>query len=213
MTQIFACQIDETLGLGEDPPMKLRYNPQKKDITYGPPPKHLVAAIRKELRRLLDLPDLDANLGAIGRFAMQADDLLMHVKAPEAVMRDEHEITLPAMPNTAPNVETYGATILRELVSGGMQKHDAAEHLVEAIATARRAGMPDVAAALEVKLTGKALDGARPVTGALPTVESLLAPCNGDHLGPGGCFTPVKPKKKVIMLNGRLTKVPSEDAS
>ena len=29
-------------------------------------------------------------------------------------MRDEHEITLPAMPNTAPNVETYGATILRE---------------------------------------------------------------------------------------------------
>lgn len=189
---IFACQIDETLG--ETMP-KLRYNPQKKDITYGSPPKHLVAAIRKELRRLVEMPDLDASLGQIGRFAMQADDLLMHVKAPEAIMRDEHAITLPATPNTAPNVETYGAIILKELVAGLQQqpKHDSPEHMVEAIATARRHGMTDVAAALEAKLTGKALDGERPVTGALPTVESFLPPL------------PPPPKK--VWLNGKLVKV------
>lgn len=176
---IFACQIDET-NLGEDDmnPLRLRYKPQKKDIKYGPAPKHLVEAVRKELLRLVNLPDLDANLGMISRLANQADDLLCVVKAPEAVMRDEHEITVPGVASTSTNVETYGATIIREAITAmtGFQKAQAEspDRLVEAIATARREGMPDVAAALEAKLTGKPLDGARPVTGALPTVESFL---------------------------------------
>jgi hypothetical protein len=106
--------------------------------------------------------------------------MLMCVKAPEAVMRGEHEITVPGVTSTAPNVETYGATIIREALSAmtGFQKAQAEspDRLVEAIAAARRAGMTDVAAELEKKLTGKALDGARPITGGPVTVESFLSP-------------------------------------
>ena len=59
----------------------------------------------------------------------------------------------------------------------GFQKAQAEspDRLVEAIATARREGMPDVAAELETTLPGKRLDGERPVLGgALPPDESFL---------------------------------------
>ena len=36
--------------------------------------------------------------------------------------------------------------------------------------------MTDVAAALEAKLTGKSLDGARPIKTGMPTVEDFLTP-------------------------------------
>ena len=139
---------------------------KKKNIVYGPAPKHLVKAVRDELRRLIELPDLDANLGTIARFAHQADDMLMCVKAPEAVMRDEHNVMVPGILQGAPNAETYGATILRQLLPAiqNFNKQESPSMLVDAIANARRLGMTDVAAELEKKLTGgKALDGERPI--------------------------------------------------
>lgn len=175
MSQVFACQIDETM-MGEEAAMDLstlsRKKPKKKNIEYGPAPKHLIAAVRKELRRLIELPDLDANLGLIGRFANQADDMLMCVKAPVAVMRGEHEVTVPGVADAPGNVETYGATFLRTILAQISASQSATlqspEALVGAIAAARRDGMPDVAAELEKKLVGKKLDGKRPINeGAL----------------------------------------------
>lgn len=173
---MFVCQIDET-QLGEEPMFK----PQKRDIKYSPAPKHLIEAVRKELRRLVELPDLDANLGMIGRFANQADDMLMCVKSPEAVMRDEHQVTVPGVVGTASNVETYGASILKQilpaLASYQKAQQESPEALTYAIATARRAGMTDLAAELEKKLCGKSLDGDRPILGAattMPSIESYL---------------------------------------
>jgi len=176
MTQTFTCQIDETLMGEEDEEalMSLRRKPKVKSIEYGPAPKFLVEAVRKQLRLMIEMPDLDANLGNIGRFAMQSDDMLTVVKAPKAVMRDEHAVTLPGTPDMPPNVETYGANFLRTLVSEFTAHQSAAlqspEMLVSAIAAARRDGMPDVAAELEKKLLGKGLDAARPVGGTLPAL-------------------------------------------
>lgn len=165
--------------------------PPKKSITYGPAPKHLVEAVRKELRRLIDLPDLDANLGQIGRFANQADDMLMCVKSPEAVMRDEHGVTVPGVLQSPlqGNAETYGAAILRQIIPAiqGYQKtqNESPVMLVHAIANARQAGMTDVAAELEKKLTGKALDGDRPVDSIKSLTEDYCLPA-----------LPSAPKKK-----------------
>jgi hypothetical protein len=180
MTQVFTCQIDES-SMGEEDeeePMSLslRRKPKVKSIEYGPAPKFLVEAVRKQLRLMIDMPDLDANLGNIGRFAMQSDDMLTIVKAPKAIMRDEHAVTLPGTPDMPPNIETYGANFLRTLVAEFTAHQNAGlqspEMLVSAIAAARRDGMPDVAAALEKKLLGKGLDGARPVGG---TIAALMA--------------------------------------
>lgn len=178
MTQVFTCQIDET-SMGEEDEedsMSLQRKPKVKSIEYGPAPKFLVDAVRKQLRLMIEAPDLDANLGNISRFAMQSDDMLTSVKAPKAIMRDEHAITLPGTPDMPPNIETYGANFLRTLVAQLTAHQDAALHspemLVSAIAAARRDGMPDVAAELERKLLGKGLDGARPVDG---TVTALMA--------------------------------------
>ncbi len=156
------------------------FKPQRRDIQYGPAPKHLVEAVRKELRRLVEQPDLDAHLGMIGRLANQADDMLMCIKSPEAVMRDEHGVEVPGIVSTANNVETYGAAILRQLIPAlsGYQKaqQESPESLVHAITTARRAGMTDVAAELEKKLCGKALDGKRPISSPFATVDDYLPP-------------------------------------
>ena len=180
MTQVFTCQIDET-SMGEEDeeePMSLslRRQPKVKSIEYGPAPRFLVEAVRKQLRLMIEMPDLDANLGNIGRFAMQSDDMLTIVKAPKAIMRDEHAVTLPGTPDMPPNVETYGASFLRTIVAQLTAHQNSAlqspEMLVSAIAAARRDGMPDVAAELEKKLLGKGLDGARPVGG---TIAALMA--------------------------------------
>lgn len=142
-------------------------------------PEHLVEAIRIELKKLVEMPDLDVHLGEIARVAHQADDLLVCLKSPEAVMQGEHAIT--AMPSVGlavgpNNPETYGATMLRQLVEAfSNKKKDSADDLVEAIATARREGMTDIAAELEQKLLGKKLEGEKPVTSLEPpTVEDYL---------------------------------------
>ncbi len=164
-------------------------------------PNHLVEAIRKELIVLVKMPDLAAHLGTIARMARQADDLLVVVKAPEAVMRDEHAIlgataiTVPAV--AANGAETYGASILRQLIpalqSYQKAQHETPEALVHAITLARRNGMTDVAAELEKKLTGKPLDGERPVKSDVFTLD-LPALTSAPHDGP-------KPEEK----NGKST--------
>ena len=153
-----------------------------KHVPYGPKSKGLTDAIRKELRRLIDEPDLD--LGRIGHMALQADDLLVFTSTPEDVMRGKQTIPNgiawdPNLSGASPmsSAETYGATVIRELVpalksmlQGQKETPDA---LVYAIATARREGMTDLAAELEHKLVGKRLDGKRPVEGRA-TVEDYL---------------------------------------
>jgi len=173
----------------------------KKTIKYGPAPKGLLNEIRKELRRRIEEPNLDENLGAIGRFAMQADDLLAHVKAPEAVMREEHAITLPGPGGDPSGVETYGATIVRQLIpliqSYQQTQRETPESLVYAIASARRAGMTDVAMELEKKLVGKTLDGPRPVASdVLPALEA----CDPVGVVRG-------PKKRKSKANGKIGSV------
>ena len=150
----------------------------RKHVPYGPASKGLIEAIRKELRRLIDAPDLD--LGRIGHMALQADDLLSFTSTPEDVMRGKQIPGAPLEPNFANvgSAETYGATVIRELVpalKGMMQgQKETPESLTWAIATARRAGMTDLSAELEQKLVGKKLDGERPVEGKLKSVEEYL---------------------------------------
>ncbi len=148
----------------------------------GPAPKQLVTSIRKELKRLMDSPEFENNLTSISRFAAQADELLMHVRAPEQVMR-RSGIGM-ANPNVGDEygpmmgAETYGATFIRELLPAlkgiAQAQKETPESLTFAIAVARREGMTDLAAELEQKLVGKRLDGARPVDGKAPTVASYL---------------------------------------
>jgi len=144
------------------------------------PSKHLVEAVRKEITRLIALPNLEQNLGMISRFARQADDMLIVVKSPEAVLHGEHS-TVQAVAVAQPaNVETYGSQLLRQLVPvlQNYQKvqQETPENLVHAIVTARRNGMTDVAAELEKKLTGKALDGERPLKSPFDEYISPLPP-------------------------------------
>lgn len=197
------CAIDET-EMGEEVNTIMKKF-QKRDIKYGPAPTHLVEAIRKELLKLVKAKDLENKLGELGRAANQADDFLMCLKAPEAVMRSEHEITVPGVATGATNVETYGATIIREVMaayqknsSSSVSVLETPEGLVRAIAIAREQGMPDVAAELEMKLTGKKLDGKRPVKKTMKTAADYLA--EADRAIDAQDLTP-KPMKH---LNGHL---------
>ena len=188
MTGTFICQIDETQlgdeGEDGDSPMSLPLSlrakrPKTKSIEYGPVPKYIIEAIRKQLRFLVEQQDLDAHLNTITMFARQADDMLSVIKPAKAVMRDEHAITLPGVDDTPGNAETYGATIMRTLMAQLTAHQNSAlqspEMLVSAITAARRDGMTDVAAELEKKLLGKSLDGKRPVAGVFPSADSYLA--------------------------------------
>lgn len=147
-------------------------------------PVHLVESIRTELIALVKMPDLAAHLGTIARMARQADDLLVVVKSPEAVMRGEHAI-LGATSLTLPtaNPETYGSSILRQLIPAlqdfRKSQNETPEAMVQAITLARRNGMTDVAAELEKKLTGKSLDGERPVKKDAFGLDSYLPPALG----------------------------------
>lgn len=171
---------------------------QKQDIQYGPAPKALVRAVRAELQRLINLPELDQNLGMIGRFAHQADDMLMCVKDPVAIMKNEHGVTVPGVASEASNVETYGASVIRQILPAlvGYQKaqQETPYMLVQALVSARQAGMTDVSAELEKKLLGKSLDGKRPIKSEK---EALIGKYLGEPIGtfaPGDI--PIPPKKK-----------------
>lgn len=152
--------------------------------TKSAAPSHLVESIRTELIALVKMPDLAAHLGTIARMARQADDLLIVVKSPEAVMRDEHAI-LGATATVVPtnSAETYGASILRQLIPALQEfrkgQNETPEAMVHAITLARRNGMTDVAAELEKKLTGKALDGERPVKKDAFSLDTYLPPALG----------------------------------
>jgi hypothetical protein len=144
---------------------------------------NVVESIREVLLALVRKPDLDAHLGQIARAARQADDLLVVIKAPEAVMRDEHAllgVTATTVPAIATGPETYGASILRQLIPALQDfrkaQNETPEAMVHAITLARRNGMTDVAAELEKKLTGKPLDGARPVSSGILGIDTYLPP-------------------------------------
>lgn len=188
----YVCTSEE-MGFGEfeeEYPMAQIQMPRAKKhhsgkhVPYGPKSKGLTDAIRKELQRLLDAPDLD--LGRIGHMALQADDLLSFTSTPEDVMRGKQAAVPPVgwdgntIGGLTPmsSAETYGATVIRELVpafKSMMQgQKETPETLTYAIAAARRAGMTDLAAELELKLVGKKLDGERPIDGKIASIEDYL---------------------------------------
>lgn len=173
----------------------LTFKPKRRDIQYGAAPKHLVESVRKQLRALVEQKNLDEHLGTIARFANQADDMLMCVKAPEAVLKSEHQVTVPDVPTSPGDAETYGASLLRQLVPAIQNYHKAAhetpEALVQAIILARRSGMPDVAGELEQKLLGRKLDGPRPVSKDPFGIENYLPP-----------VTPVESPAPTKTMNG-----------
>jgi hypothetical protein len=140
------------------------------------------------------LDESEPNLSAISRFAHRADDLLLQVKAPVVAMRSVSGSTDPEQPSFPPypgvvmpgsigamgSAETYGATVIRELLpalkSFVQTKNETPEALVLAIATARREGMTDLAMELEQKLVGKKLEGARPIHGKPAPLPLLSLP-------------------------------------
>jgi len=180
VTNAYICTNSEVNWGVEDFMVQMpRMKHKGKHVPYGPKSKGLTDAIRKELRRLIDAPDLD--LGRIGHMALQADDLLAFTSTPEDVMRGKQAMENGLNPNigtTMSGAETYGATVIRELIpalKGMMQgQKETPESLTYAIATARRHGMMDVAAELELKLVGKKLDGQRPVEGKMPSMVDYL---------------------------------------
>jgi hypothetical protein len=134
----------------------------------GSAPKHLIEAIRIELKKIVEAEDLEDRLDELGRVANQSCDLISCLKSPEAIMRHEHRILGGGGPITLPNnSETYGAQILRQIIPA-LQEYQRAnketlEAITEALAVARREGMVDVAAELEKKLLGKKLEGEKPI--------------------------------------------------
>lgn len=190
-------------GIGAVMPKK-----ETRDIAYAPAPKHLVAAIRKQLRELVEKPDLEQYLGQIGRFATQADDMLMMVKSPEAVMKSEHGVTLPGTSAAPANPESYGAALMRQLMGALTQyqqaQKESPESLTFALVTARRNGMNDVAAELEKKILGKPLDGERPVDGKMKTIEDFLKEGAQPITLLPAPTAPIAPKKK-SKKNGAAT--------
>lgn len=145
---------------------------------YGPAPAHLLEAIRIELKKIVDAPDLESRLGDLGRLANQADDLITLLRAPDVVMLGEHKMLNPGAIGVMPNnAETYGAQMMRQIVAAVQEyqksSKETPENLAEALAVARREGMPDVAAELEKKLLGKTLEGNKPIDKA-STVQDYL---------------------------------------
>jgi len=90
--------------------------------------------------------------------------------------------TATTMPSpTAMGVETYGSSVIKQILPALKEYQQAMKEtpqtLVDAIATARRMGMTDVAAELEKKLCGKSLDGERPIgSGFVTTIDDYLPP-------------------------------------
>jgi hypothetical protein len=83
-------------------------------------------------------------------------------------------------PPTSMGVETYGSSVIKQILPALKEYQQAMKEtpqaLVDAIATARRMGMTDVAAELEKKLCGKSLDGERPISSDLVTIGDYLPP-------------------------------------
>jgi hypothetical protein len=219
---VHICNSDDMNNLGDEnmaitlpiPPKKK----QKRDIKYGRAPKALVEAVRKQLHVLVESDKLEDDLGTLSRFANQADDMLMMLRAPEAVMRSDHDITVPGIFGQSNNAETYGAQIFRQLIPAlsGWQKaqQETPEAMVRSIEMARAAGMVDVAAALETKLLGHPLDGERPIAFRradavlpAPTIEQYLKDVDVEAKKPKN-----KGKTKRKVANGVLAHINTSSA-
>jgi len=179
-------------------------------------PKHLVEAIRKELRAMTEGAELDVDLSRIAKFADRAQEMLLSITDPVARMKRRYSLTpfssnpspdvaeemgmaMPAMP-TVGGVETYGASILRQIIPALKEYQQAQKEtpgaLVDAIASARRMGMTDVASELEKKLCGKPLEGARPIGTGFPLLSSP-EPTVADYLS---ATTPLRYRVDVTLI-------------
>lgn len=172
--------------------------------------KELVSALRKELHSLVEDDALGHNLERISVISKRAADLVMALRSPEETWkkhRGHHLIpsfgggvspdfaeefgssgysigssgSTTTMPSpTAMGVETYGSSVIKQILPALKEYQQAMKEtpqaLVDAIATARRMGMIDVAAELEKKLCGKSLDGDRPISSGLATIDDYLPP-------------------------------------
>jgi len=187
-------------------------------------PSPLIKALQSELRALVESDALGLNLDRISAISKRAAELMMVLRSPEdawkkngrplgltpwtgnSVSPDVAEELSYGMgsassfpsPPTAMGVETYGSTVIKQILPALKEFQQAQKEtpqaLVDALAMARRMGMTDVAAELEKKLCGKTLDGARPVSAGLATI--------GDYLPPTGPKLPYAPPE----LNGASKK-------
>lgn len=128
-------------------------------------------AMRDEMRRILDDGEFTVtSCSTLMRMAEAARDFLRAnaVKPEDLTTDQESGADVIGIGPAAPVAETFGSKMIRELLAAmpdlvRMQRENPGS-LVQAIAMARSQGMPDVAAALEKRLVGARLDGARPVS-------------------------------------------------
>ncbi len=139
----------------------------------------LAEALRAEIQRVLDEGPFTIQIAArIERLAETAKGVLAAAgSVAEAVDRVRDGQTADANSiaySSAP--ETFGARLIQEIVAALphiLARPQSPESLVHALVMARIHGMTDVAAELEKKLVGYALDGERPVLAAEPEVAPV----------------------------------------
>ncbi len=146
-------------------------------------PTELVESIRSELLKLVQAPDIDKNLVAIGKLSQRARDLFMVLKNPEAAIKGNrwqssgmseessdggsvfNGSNTVGMPNGS--TETFGAKAIREIIGALPSlmnaQNETPSSLVIAASIARDRGMTDLSAEIERKLVGHTLEGDRPV--------------------------------------------------
>lgn len=145
-------------------------------------PTELVESIRAELLKLVQAPDIDKNLVAIGKLSQRARDLFMVLKNPEAAIKSRRVSELNSYSDSDSvesvfnsnvvgmsngSTETFGAKAIREIIGALPSlmnaQNETPSALVIAASIARDRGMTDLSAEIERKLVGHTLEGDRPV--------------------------------------------------
>jgi len=125
------------------------------------PADHVIDGLRNALIKIIDEPMTVATLNRIERVAESGAMVLRALGGvAEAISGIKTEQLSDGEPITAaPPAETFGARMIQELMAMVPQlmgkKNEDPRKLVDALIAARRAGMTDVAAELEVRLVGK----------------------------------------------------------
>jgi hypothetical protein len=125
------------------------------------PAEHVIDGLRNALIKIIDEPMTVTTLNRIERIAESGAMTLRAIGGvAEAISGIKTEQLSDGEPiTTAPPAETFGARMIQELMAMVPQlmgkKNEDPRKLVDALIAARRAGMTDVAAELEVRLVGK----------------------------------------------------------
>jgi hypothetical protein len=129
--------------------------------------KELHSAIQNKLRNLISKPISPRSLMEIEKTARLAREFLAIGKDPASVMRsklcyspdmDDYESSGDVSYNApifkGQNSETFGATVIRELLSMKGKDESSPTEIIKAIALAKKKKLPELAAKLEEQLLG-----------------------------------------------------------